>query len=104
MRRRYYRYNTMEKLFLNDRTFLLIVAFVAVALVNLLLPVTLKKRTLFQEIRMVEQNIMDLRARKTYLEHSVDMLQNDSEHIERLARDTLGFMRAEEVVYHIVNE
>jgi cell division protein FtsB len=51
---------------------------------------------------VVDHHLSEGQLRISQLEKSIDQLQNDPEHIERLARQKLGLVREEEIVYAIV--
>ncbi len=103
MRRQHYRQHWVERIFLDNRTLACVLVLVGMAMFQLLWPIARKKQELQQEITIVNRDINEVRLWRDYLEQQIDMLQNDPEHIERLARDKLGLVRQDEIVYQILD-
>ena len=102
-RRRRYREHWVERLFLDNRLFACILFVLLVVFIRLFTPVVSKKRELQREIDLVDRQIAEGQSRVAQLEENIDRLQNDPEHIERLARQKLGLVREDEVIYSIVD-
>jgi cell division protein FtsB len=101
-RRRRYQESWMKRLFLENRLFSCVCFVLLVVFIRLFTPVVSKKQELQQEIDVVDHHLSEGQLRISQLEKSIDQLQNDPEHIERLARQKLGLVREEEIVYAIV--
>ena len=55
-----------------------------------------------REIAQLEQTIEALRLRQEELQREIYLLQNDSEYIEKIAREEYGLTKEGEIIYKIV--
>ena len=55
-----------------------------------------------REIEQLEKTIEVLRLKQERLKREIDLLQNDPEYVEKIAREEYGMVRKGEIIYRIV--
>ena len=104
-RKKRYRYQKrkVENIFYNNTFYLILLAIFLFVSFKAIYPIVSKKIELHKSMKTINQKIKQAILKKERLEEENHLLKTDYQYIESLARERLGFVRQDEIVYQILD-
>jgi cell division protein FtsB len=89
----------------NNYTFLIVIGFILFILLYSFFGERGLRRVfiLKKELKEIESDCQNLRAENDVLKETVYLLKNDKKYMEKIAREELGLVRSEELIYLFKN-